>query len=257
MRKLKLLLLGAMLLSGQLAWSQTKSISGKATDSKDGTPLPGVSVLVKGTASGTVTGSDGTFTLAVPEKTSALIFSYLGYSSKEVAITGSLANVSLEISQTKSLDEVVVVGYGTRIKRDVTSSIARVTSKEFNNLPLPSFEQALQGRAAGVFINGGSGKLGQGLKIRVRGISSISADQQPFVVVDGVPIVSQSLGSNTEPDNPLATINPDDIESIEVLKDAASAAIYGSRASNGVLLVTTKSGKLGRTKVNGGFYNKV
>ncbi len=254
MRKLKPLFLGIFLLSCQLLWSQTKTISGKATDSKDGTPLPGVSVLVKGTASGTVTGSDGTFTLAVPEKATALIFSYLGYSSKEVAISGSLVNASMEVSQTKSLDEVVVVGYGTRIKKDVTSSISRVTSKEFNNLPLPSFEQALQGRASGVFINGGSGKLGQGLKIRVRGISSISADQQPFVVIDGVPIVSQSLGSNTEPDNPLATINPDDIESIEVLKDAASSAIYGSRASNGVLLVTTKSGKLGKSKVNAGFY---
>ena len=254
MRKLKPLLSGVFLLFCQLVWSQTKTISGKATDSKDGNPLTGVSVLVKGTSSGTVTGLDGTFTLTVPGKATTLIFSYLGYNSKEVAITGSLADAMLEISQTKSLDEVVIVGYGTRIKKDVTSSISRVTSKEFNNLPLPSFEQALQGRASGVFINAGSGKLGQGLKIRVRGISSISADQQPFVVIDGVPIVSQALSSNAEPDNPLATINPDDIESIEVLKDAASSAIYGSRASNGVLLVTTKSGKLGKTKVNAGFY---
>jgi TonB-dependent starch-binding outer membrane protein SusC len=254
MRKLKLLLSGIFLLSCQLVWSQTKTISGKATDSKDGNPLAGVSVLVKGTASGTVTGLEGTFTLAVPDKATTLIFSYLGYDSKEVTIDGSSANAVLEVSQTKSLDEVIVVGYGTRIKRDITSSIARVTSKEFNNLPLPSFEQALQGRASGVFINSGSGKLGQALKIRVRGISSISADQQPFVVIDGVPIVSQSLGSNTEPDNPLATINPDDIESIEVLKDAASSAIYGSRASNGVLLVTTKSGKLGKSRVSAGFY---
>lgn len=254
MRKPKHLLLVAMLCCCQLVWAQTKLISGKATDSKDGTPLAGVSVLVKGASSGTVTNMDGNYTLTVPEKATTLIFSYLGYTSQEVTINGSSANVSLEAGQTKSLDEVVVVGYGTRIKKDVTSSIARITSKEFNNLPLPSFEQALQGRAAGVFINSGSGKLGQALNIRVRGISSISADQQPFVVVDGIPIVSQALGSNTEPDNPLATINPDDIESIEVLKDAASAAIYGSRASNGVLLVTTKSGKLGRTKVNAGFY---
>lgn len=254
MRKPKHLILVAMLCCCQLVWAQTKTISGKVTDSKDGTPLAGVSVLAKGTSSGTVTNIDGNYTLTAPESTTTIIFSYLGYASKEVAVSGTSASVELEAGQTKSLDEVVVVGYGTRIKKDVTSSIARVTSKEFNNLPLPSFEQALQGRAAGVFINSGSGKLGQALNIRVRGISSISADQQPFVVVDGIPIVSQALGSNTEPDNPLATINPDDIESIEVLKDAASAAIYGSRASNGVLLVTTKSGKQGKTKVNAGFY---
>lgn len=152
------------------------------------------------------------------------------------------------------MSEVVVVGYGTKLKRDVTSSISRITNKDFQNLPLPSFESALQGRASGVFINQGSGKLGQGLKIRVRGISSISASQQPFVVIDGIPVVSQALGSYTEPDNPLATINPDDIESIEVLKDAASSAIYGARASNGVILVTTKSGKAGKTKVNLGYF---
>lgn len=249
----QLLLLG-LLFCSQLLWAQTKTISGKVTDAKDGTPIAGVSVQVKGTATGTVTGPDGAFVLKVPEKTTALTFSYLGYSNKEVAIDGGIANVMLEAGQAKSLDEVVVVGYGTRIKKEVISSIARVTSKEFNNLPLPSFEQALQGRASGVYINSGSGKLGQGLKIRVRGISSISANQQPFVVIDGVPIVSQSLGSNSEPDNPLATINPDDIESIEVLKDAASSAIYGARASNGVLLITTKNGKVGKSKVSAGFY---
>lgn len=253
MRKLKLLLAGICLLLTQIVWSQ-KTITGKVTDAKQGDLLSGVSVVVKGTNSGTVTGVDGTYKLTVSEKATTLIFSYLGFGTKEVPIEGSLINISLEDGQSQSLDEVVVVGYGTRIKKDVTSSISRVTSKEFNNLPLPSFEQALQGRASGVFINSGSGKLGQALKIRIRGISSISADQQPFVVVDGVPIVSQSLGSDTEPDNPLATINPDDIESIEVLKDAASSAIYGSRASNGVLLVTTKSGKQGKTKVNFGYY---
>ncbi len=254
MRKLKLLLLAGLLFVVQTGWTQQKTVTGKVTDSKDGSAMPGVSVIVKGANSGTVTNSDGTYTLAVPEKASTLVFSYVGFDDKEVAISGTTLNVTLTSAESKSMDEVVVVGYGTRIKKDVTSSISRITSKDFNNLPLPSFEQALQGRAAGVYINSGSGKLGQALNIRVRGISSISADQQPFVVVDGVPIVSQALGSNTEPDNPLATINPDDIESIEVLKDAASSAIYGSRASNGVLLVTTKSGKMGKTKVNAGAY---
>lgn len=253
MKKPKQLLLAALLLCCQFVWAQTKTITGKVTSST-GTVISGVSVLVKGTTTGTTTDADGNYRLEIPEKSTTLLFSSVGYTEKEIAISGTLINVTLESGQAKNLDEIVVVGYGTKSKKDVTSSIARVTSKEFNNLPLPSFEQALQGRAAGVFINSGSGKLGQALNIRVRGISSISADQQPFVVVDGVPIVSQSLGSQTEPDNPLATINPDDIESIEVLKDAASAAIYGSRASNGVLLVTTKSGKLGKTKVTAGVY---
>ncbi len=158
MRKLRLLLLGFLLFQSHLTFSQTKTVTGKATDSKDGSPLAGVSVQVKGTSSGTVTGTDGTFTLKVPDKATTLVFSYLGYDNKEISIDGGLANAQLEASQTKSLDEVVVVGYGTRIKKEVTSSISRVTAKEFNNLPLPSFEQALQGRASGVFINSGSGR---------------------------------------------------------------------------------------------------
>jgi TonB-linked SusC/RagA family outer membrane protein len=154
-----------------------------------------------------------------------------------------------------NMEEVVVVGYGTRLRREVTGSISKVTNRDFQNLPLPSFEQALQGRAAGVFINSGSGKLGQAMDIRIRGISSISASTQPLFVIDGVPVISQALGNIVdEPDNPLAVINPDDIESIEVLKDASSAAIYGSRAANGVVIVTTKSGRAGRTKVNFGAY---
>ncbi len=253
MRKTTGLLLVGCLLSVQFLWAQTKTITGKITDN-NAIPLAGASITVKSFNTGTVTDADGSFSLAVAENAKTLIISAIGFESKEVAISGSPISVSLKQGNTQNLDEVVVVGYGTKIKKDVISSISRVGAKEFNNLPLPSFEQALQGRAAGVFINSGSGKLGQALNIRVRGISSISADQQPFVVVDGVPIVSQALGSNTEPDNPLATINPDDIESIEVLKDAASSAIYGSRASNGVLLVTTKSGKQGKTKVNAGIY---
>ena len=253
MRKPKLLLLVVFLLSGSMLWAQT-IITGKITDNHTGTPLSNVSVIIKGTSLGTATGTDGTYKLEVPKAGSTLIVTSVGYTSQEIAIHGLINNIALESTSSKNLDEVIVVGYGTKIKKDITSSISRITSKDFNNLPLPSFEQALQGRASGVFINSGSGKLGQALNIRVRGISSISADQQPFVVIDGVPIISQSLGSDTEPDNPLATINPDDIESIEVLKDAASAAIYGSRASNGVLLVTTKSGKQGKTKVTAGYY---
>lgn len=241
-----------LLLFSQAIWAQSKDVAGKVTDSKDGNPLPGVTIKQKGGTSNTVSLADGSFKLTVTANATTLIFSYVGYTEMEVAIS-NLMNVTMT-QANKTLSEVVVVGYGTRIRREVTSSISKVTSKDFQNLPLPSFESALQGRAAGVFINQGSGKLGQGLNIRVRGISSISANQQPFVVIDGVPVVSQSLGSATENDNPLATLNPDDIESIEVLKDAASAAIYGARASNGVLLITTKSGKVGKTRVNVGYF---
>jgi TonB-linked SusC/RagA family outer membrane protein len=252
MRKIYYLILGILFGFGLPSFAQNTEVTGKVTDSKDGTALSGVTVKAKGASLSTVTGQDGVFTLKVPANTSTLVFSYVGYENVEMPI-GDLMNVGM-IAADNALSEVVVVGYGTKIRRDVTSSIVKVTSKEFQNLPLPSFESALQGRAAGVFINQGSGKLGQALTIRVRGISSISAGQQPFVVIDGVPVVSQELGSAGEPDNPLATINPDDIESIEVLKDAASAAIYGARASNGVLLITTKTGKAGKTRVNIGYF---
>ncbi len=253
MRKLRLMLLFALMMPCQLLLAQS-TVSGKITDAKTGAPVGNASVIVKGSNAGAASDNNGFFTIAVPASGKTLIVSSVGYAAREVAISGTTIDITLDASGAGNLDEIVVVGYGTKIKKDVTSSIARVTSKDFENLPLPSFEQALQGRASGVFINSGSGKLGQALNVRVRGISSISANQQPFVVVDGVPIVNQALGSSTEPDNPLATINPDDIESIEVLKDAASSAIYGSRASNGVLLITTKSGKMGKTKVTAGFY---
>ena len=250
MRNLKLLLLMGLLCVMQFLWAQSP-VTGKVTDARDGSPLSGVTVTIKNTTSSTVTGADGAFTISAPAN-STLVFSYIGYQTLERE-AGNVLVVALAPGEN-ALSEVVVVGYGTRIKREVTSSISKISNRDFENLPLPSFESALQGRAAGVFINQGSGKLGQGMNIRVRGISSISANQQPFVVIDGVPVVSQALGSASEPDNPLATLNPDDIESIEVLKDAASAAIYGARASNGVILVTTKSGKAGRTKINFGAF---
>ncbi|HKP31978.1 MAG TPA: TonB-dependent receptor [Chitinophagaceae bacterium] len=254
MRKLSGILLTIAILSWQLAVAQNREVTGKIVDSKDNSPLAGVTIKAKGSTANAVSGADGSFRISVPASANTLQISYVGYGDIEIAIGSSPLTVTMTAGD-KSLSEVIVVGYGTKIKRDVTSSIAKVSNKEFQNLPLPSFEQALQGRAAGVFINSGSGKLGQGMKIRVRGISSISASQQPFVVIDGVPAITTALGSYTEPDNPLATLNPDDIESIEVLKDAASSAIYGARASNGVILVTTKSGKVGKTKINLGVFN--
>lgn len=248
MKKLLLLCFGTIF---SVALYAQKNVKGSVIDAESKFPISGASISIKGSNLGAVSDEKGIFQLNVPQNYSKIIVSAVGYVSQELNISDQM-NVALETSKSINLDEVLVVGYGTKSKKDVTSSISRVTAKDFQEQPVSTFEQALQGRSSGVFINAGSGKLGQGLKIRVRGISSISANQQPFVVIDGVPVVSQSLSSSSEPDNPLATLNPDDIESIEVLKDASSSAIYGARASNGVLLVTTKSGKKGKTKVNVG-----
>ncbi len=253
MRKLIGMLLCLILLSWNALYAQNREISGKVVDAKDNSPLVGVSIKAKNTTANTLTQADGSFRLAVPNNVTTLVFSYVGYGTIEQPIGSGPMTITLTQGD-KALSEVIVVGYGTRLKREVTSSISKVNNREFQNLPLPSFESALQGRAAGVFINSGSGKLGQALSIRVRGISSIAGGQQPLVVIDGVQAVASPLGSYTEPDNPLATLNPDDIESIEVLKDAASSAIYGARGSNGVILITTKSGKAGKTKVSFGAY---
>ncbi len=236
-----------------VTFAQDKTITGKVTSSDDGLPLPGVSVTIKGDKKvGTQTDANGNFKLSVSTNSKTLVFRYIGFKDLEAAIS-TVVNVKLE-EDKKLLSEVVVVGYGTQIKQDLTGSVSRVTASDFKDQPISTFEGALQGRASGVFVNSGSGKLGQGLTIRIRGISSISAGQDPLYVIDGQPVVSQALGSATEADNPLASIAPEDIESIEILKDAAAASIYGARASNGVVLVTTKSGKLGKTKVNFTYY---
>ncbi|HYK75947.1 MAG TPA: TonB-dependent receptor [Daejeonella sp.] len=254
MKKVLLAILVAALPIIVFAQTQSKTVSGKVTAANDGLPLPGVSVFVKGNQTvGTQTDGQGAFRLTVPANATNLVFSYVGFRQKEVPISGGSMQVQLEIEQ-KQLSEMVIVGYGTQIKQDLTGSVSGVKAKEIENLPLPTFETALQGRTAGVFINSGSGKLGQAINIRIRGISSVSASNQPLFVIDGQPVISQSLGSSTEDDNPLASIAPEDILSIDVLKDAAAAAIYGSRAANGVVLVTTKSGKAGTTQISVGYY---
>nr|WP_290937617.1 TonB-dependent receptor plug domain-containing protein [Haliscomenobacter sp.] len=151
------------------------------------------------------------------------------------------------------LTEVLVTGYGTAIKRELTGNIAKIRTEDIKNMPVTSFDQAMQGKAAGVQINGGTGKLGQAMQIRVRGQSSVSASNQPLFVIDGIPATTDDLGLFGGATNPMADINPQDIESIEILKDASAAAIYGARAANGVVLVTTKKGKAGRTSVNYGY----
>ena len=152
----------------------------------------------------------------------------------------------------RNLSEVIVTGFGSQIKRDVTGNIAKVRTSEIQDMPVATFDQAIQGKAAGVQVNAGSGKLGQGIQIRVRGQSSVSASNQPLYVIDGIPVTTDNLALSGGATNPLSDINPQDIESIEILKDASAAAIYGSRAANGVVLITTKRGKAGRTNVTFG-----
>lgn len=251
MRKLFGFFLGLMLLT-LTASAQTKETAGKVTDSRDGAPLSGVTVSVKDANVSTVTAADGTFKLTVPTSTKTLVVSYVGYQVVEVPFN-ELVNVTLQVTE-KSLNEVIVVGYGTRTRREVTGSVAKVSAKEIANTPATSFESALQGRAAGVFVEQENGKVGQGIKVRIRGASSVSASNEPLYVIDGIPVITASLSSNGANTNPLADINMNDIESIEVLKDASAAAIYGSRASNGVVLITTKRGKSGKSKIEVGFF---
>ncbi|MBN8674499.1 MAG: TonB-dependent receptor [Chitinophagales bacterium] len=248
MRKTAGLMLTVFLLSVQLVWAQNKTVIGKITDNKDGSPIPGASITVKGSKSGTTSGSDGTFTLSVPEKSKALVISALGFESQEITITGSSVEISLKAGVTQSLDEVIVVGYGTKIKKDLTGNIARVKGAEIANTPVANFTQALQGRAAGVFVESQSGKVGEGIKVRIRGGGSINATSDPLYVVDGIPI-------NGDPNsgNGLSDINFNDIETFDILKDASAASIYGSRAANGVVLITTKKGKAGKTSLNVNF----
>ncbi|WP_316808213.1 TonB-dependent receptor [Pedobacter agri] len=247
---MKKLLLSMILSFGliSLAFAQNKVITGRVTSSTAG-PIPSVSVYVKGApANGTQTDATGSFKLSVPGDAKTLVFTFIGFKTKEVSITGATVNANLEEENT-TLSDVVVVGYGTQIKRDVTGSVASVKSKDLENLPVTSFEQALQGKAAGVQISAQNGKLGQGITVRVRGAASVTAGSEPLYIVDGIPITSGDFSSTTAPTSALADLNTNDIESIEVLKDASASAIYGARASNGVVLITTKQGKIGKTLI--------
>ncbi|MBE5319033.1 TonB-dependent receptor [Pedobacter sp. MR2016-19] len=243
-------LLFSMLLSLgviSFAFAQGRVITGKVTSASG--PIPGVSVFVKGLpANGTQSDASGAFKLTVADDAKTLVFSFIGYKAKEVPVTGQTVNVNLD-EENNTLSDVVVVGYGTQNKRDVTGSVASVKSKDLENLPVTTFEQALQGKAAGVQIAAQNGKLGQGITVRVRGAASVTAGSEPLYIVDGIPITSGDFSGTSAPTSALADINTNDIESIEVLKDASASAIYGARASNGVVLITTKQGKVGKSVI--------
>ena len=215
---------------------QNLEIRGILTSASTGETLPGVNILVKGTAIGTISGIDGSYSIEVPDANSVLLFSYIGFTSIEVPVSGrSEINVSLKES-TELLEELVVVGYGTVKKSDITGSVASVTADDLTAYPAADAIQALQGMAAGVQVQSTNGEPGSGYSISIRGNTSINASSDPLIVVDGFP------GAEMPP--------PEDIASMEVLKDASSTAIYGSRGANGVVLVTTKSGKSGVFKID-------
>ncbi|SDC87505.1 TonB-linked outer membrane protein, SusC/RagA family [Pedobacter soli] len=232
------------------AMAQDRTITGTVMAQEDGLPLPGVSVKIKGATGGTTTGADGKYTIRVSGRATALEFSFIGYISQTKAVGGATTiNVNL-ISDSKTLSDVVVTGYTTQSKRDVTGSIASVSGEKLKNLPVQSFEQALAGKAAGVNIIQPNGVLNNPPVFRVRGFNSISLSSYPLIIVDGIPVFTGDQSANSAAGNALGDINPSDIESIDILKDAASSAIYGSRAANGVVVITTKKGKQGVTKIN-------
>lgn len=246
----KFLLLFLLLFTVTIAISQTKVVTGKVTDQKDGSALPGVTVAVKGSPTiGMQTDVNGSYRLSVPVDAKALIFRFIGYKDVELPITGAVINTQLAVDP-KQLTEVLVVGYGTQKRQNVTGSISSIAGKEIEGTPVTSIEQAMQGKAAGVNIQANNGKLGQGIKVSIRGASSVSAGQQPLYILDGMPITTTDLSSTSASTNPLADINFNDVESVQILKDASASAIYGARASNGVVLITTKKGKSGATKIN-------
>lgn len=244
-----LLLLVAMLASQDLL-AQQRVVTGRVVSS-DGGSIPGVTVLLKGGSQGTATGADGKYSLPVPPTANTLVFSFVGYTSQEVAL-GNRSSVDVTlVASTADLEEVVVVGYGTQSRRELTGSVATVTGKEIANLPVQSFDQALQGRAAGVNITTPNGVLNNPPVVRIRGANSIALSSSPLYVIDGIPTYSGNTSAvGSVPNNPLANIAPEDIENLEVLKDASATAIYGSRANGGVILVTTKKGRKGQARLN-------
>ncbi len=228
-------------------FAQSKTVTGKVTDSKDGSPIGNASVTIKGTNLGTTTDASGSFRLAVPDNNAVLVISSVGFSETEVTV-GAQSDLSITMISTQgTLNEVVVVGYGTQRKRDLTGAVATVSSKDFVKGAIQTPEQLIAGKVAGVQITPNSGAPGSGSRIRIRGGASLNASNDPLVVIDGVPVDNGGISGAS---NPLNLINPNDIETFTILKDPSAAAIYGSRASNGVILITTKKGKKGKTRFN-------
>ena len=230
------------MLTGIFAQAQEViTTSGTVADSKSGVGIPGISVTVKGGTGGTTTNSEGNFTLKAP-KGSILVFSSVGYVEKEQAAEDGAMFITME-SAAKNLNEIVVVGYSTVRKKDLTGAVTTVTAKDFQTGNIQSPDQLIAGKVAGVQIISNGGAPGAGSTIRIRGGASLTASNDPLVVIDGIPVEGGGISGSA---NPLSLINPNDIESFNILKDASATAIYGSRASNGVIIITTKKGKKGK-----------
>lgn len=258
----KLLLIWLCLIIGSMGLSfgqDPRRITGKVTDER-GEALPGVSIVAKGTTIGTTTDVDGRFTLTVPDNASKLVLSFVGKATLEVALANRTWFDLVMASDAQSLEELVVIGYGTAKRADVTSSITSVKAAELKDMPLAGIDMLLQGKAAGVTVTSNGGQPGGGVSVRVRGVTSINSND-PLFVIDGVPFVNGNTVSSTgyaglgggdgqTGNSVMASLNPNDIESIDVLKDASAQAIYGSQAANGVIMITTKSGKAGEGKIN-------
>ncbi len=238
----KVLLGFLLVLFVQMANAQEIKVTGKVTD-KTGLPIPGANVLIKGTKTITLTSLDGDFVINAP-KGSILVVSFIGMKTVEVLATSNV-NVKM-VDNTNELETVLVIGYGTTSKRKSTDAVAKVTSKDIEQIPVATVQNALVGKLAGVQITQTNGKVEGGMQVRVRGAASISAGKEPLYVLDGIPLVTTNESSNGAPTNPLLTLSPNEIESIDVLKDASSAAIYGARGANGVVIITTKKGKSGK-----------
>jgi len=248
---MKKLLLLFIVLCGLIlpALGQQKTITGTVNGTDDNLPIAGVSVLVKGTTVGVITDQNGKYQISAPAG-STLEFRFVGMKTKEIVVgTSNIYDVSLE-TESIGLDEIVVVGYGTQIKSKVSSSISKIDGASLQNMPVASVELALQGKSAGVFVESLNGKATGSTRMRIRGSSSVTASNEPLYVVDGVPLSTETLNQSGAAINPLSTFNFNDVASVEILKDAASAAIFGSRGANGVILITTKKGINGNTKLN-------
>ena len=240
-----------LLLMLPMSFLAQQTVSGTVSESATGLPIPGVNILVKGTTNGTSTDFDGNYTISNVNQGDVLVFSFLGFAAREIPYAGQ-TNLNVQLDESDAaLEEVVVIGYGTVKKSDATGSVTSVTPKEFNKGAVVAADQLIQGKVAGIQVINGGGSPGEGAQIRIRSGSSLNANNDPLYVIDGVPADAGGINGGR---NPLANINQNDIESINILKDASATAIYGVRASNGVVIITTKRGKTGELKVN---YNSV
>lgn len=236
MRKLVTMLLCVMLALPQV-WAQSRVITGKVTDQRNGQPLTGVTVSAG--AANTLSSASGEYRISVGTGVKSIVFSFVGFGNREITIgSGNVINISL-LPETKSLEEVVVTGYSNRKRQDFTGAAAKVASKQIEQVPIASFEQILQGRAPGLYIASGSGQPGASARVNIRGVGSISGGNDPLYVLDGIPIETSVF----------RTLNPNDFESVDVLKDAAGAGLYGSRGANGVIVITSKKGISGKTRL--------